>query len=367
MEMLSEINKPVISNVTNQQILYGMTITMTAADLLSLFSDRQFELFIQEWASGYLKEKKGYKKVFRNAGAGDQGRDVVAWLDETGEFWDCYQCKHYKDVLAPNDIWVEFGKLCYFTFIKEYTVPKKYIFATSKGIGPLLKKYIQKPNLLKKNLISNWDNKCKTKITDTKNIDLVGDFKKYVEDFDFSIVDFLDPLDLIEQHRMTPYYVQRFGGGFSKFREEPLTPDEIQDSELMYVTKLIAAYNDDSDAKYNKPEDLVPDSIYYDHFYRERIHYHKAQSLALFERDTLPEGSNAFEKLKKSVYMGIIDTVDSPFPSGFIRVKEVTKTARSLQLSGNALTSVIEDDDRHGICHHIANENKKIDWVKRNG
>lgn len=84
--------------------------------------------------------------------------------------------------------------------------------------------------------------------------------------------------------------------------------------------------------------------------------------MALFERDTLPDGTSAFEKLKDSVYMGVIDTVESDFSSGFTRVKEVTKTARSLQLSGNPLTSVVEDDDKHGICHHLANDNK-ITWV----
>ncbi|WP_148359074.1 ABC-three component system protein [Peribacillus simplex] len=362
MEILSKVKKPVISNLTNQQILYGMTIAIPAIDLLALFSDSQFEVFIQEWTSGYLDEIEGYKKVYRNSGAGDKGRDVVAWLDESGEVWDCYQCKHYNHPLTPSDIWVEFGKLCYYTFRKDFTIPRKYVFATSKGIGPLLKTYINDPELLKKNLILNWDSKCKTHITDTEKVELIDEFKTYVEKFDFSIIGFLDPLEIIEQHRKTPYYVPRFGGGFNKFRDESTTPVKIQDSELMYITKLIEAYSDDKGIRFTKPDELISYNKYYNHLNRERIHYHKALSLALFERDTLPEGADAFERLKQSVYMGVIDTVDSDFQSGFIKVKEVTKTARSLQLSGNPLTSVIEDDDRHGICHHLANDNK-IDWV----
>ncbi|WP_144514619.1 ABC-three component system protein [Bacillus thuringiensis] len=362
METLSKVQKPVINGLNNQQILYGLAKTIPTSELLSLFSDSQFEAFIQEWASGYLLEKASYKKVYRNSGAGDKGRDVVAWLDDTGETWDCYQCKHYDHALAPNDIWVEFGKLCYYTFCKDFTIPNNYIFATSKGIGPLLKSYIQNPKILRENLIINWDKKCKKQITDTKEVDLTGAFKTYVEGFDFSIVGFLDPLEIIEQHRQTPYYVPRFGGGFNKFREETITPETIQDEELMYITKLIAAYSDDKGIIFAKPEDLIAHRKYHEHLKRERIHYHKAQSLSSFERDTLPEGSGAFEKLKTTVYMGIIDTVDSDFKSGFMRVKEVTKTARGLQLSGNALTSVIEDDDRHGICHHLANDDI-IDWV----
>lgn len=245
MEHLLEVTKPVISDITNQQILYGLAITIPAIDLLTLFSPLEFEVFIQEWTSGYLYSKQGYKKVYRNSGAGDKGRDVVAWLDETGDKWDCYQCKHYVSPLKPSEVWVEFGKLCYYTFKKDYSVPSKYLFATSKGLGPLLKSYIQNPIILKKNLIQNWDSKCKTQITDTEEVELTGVFKKYVEDFDFSIVEFLDPLEIIEQHRMTPYYAPRFGGGFNKFRDESTTPAEIQDSELRYITKLLEAYSEE--------------------------------------------------------------------------------------------------------------------------
>ncbi|MED1951481.1 ABC-three component system protein [Brevibacillus centrosporus] len=365
MELLRELNKPKVQNLTNQQILYGMTMTIPAIDLLSLFSDSDFEKFIQEWATGYLYGVVGYQKVFRNAGAGDKGRDVVAFLDENGEVWDCYQCKHYGAPLAPSVVWKEFGKLCYYTFKREFTIPRKYVFATSKGIGPLLKSYIQDPKLLKENLILNWDGYCKSGITDIENVELTGEFKDYVEAFDFSIVGFLDPLEIIEQHRKTPFYAPRFGGGFNKVREEVETPVDIQDSELMYITKLLEAYSEDKGVTINNPSELVKYKTYNNHFNRERIHYHKAQSLAMFERDTLPEGANAFEKLKKTVYMGVIDTAESDFPSGFARVKEVTKTARSLQLSGNPLITVVEDDDRHGICHHLANDGM-IEWVKKN-
>lgn len=62
MEELNEISKPNVQSLTNQQILYGMTITIPAIELLTLFSDADFERFIQEWATGYLLEIVGYKK-----------------------------------------------------------------------------------------------------------------------------------------------------------------------------------------------------------------------------------------------------------------------------------------------------------------
>lgn len=359
-EIIKEIVKPTISNITNQQILYGMAVRIPAVDLLKLFSDSEFEDFIEEWSSSYLAEKKDYKKVYKNRGAGDKGRDIIANYDNKGYKWDCYQCKHYEKPLTPSEVWIEFGKLCYYTYNADYTVPQKYIFATSRGLGSKLKDLIKKPEKLRSELIKEWDKKCKKQITDVKEVLLEGEFKEYVSNFDFSIVDFLEPLELIEQHRQTPYFITRFGGGFTRFRNEPEIPHVIQPSEAIYIEKLLKAYNQESKETVKDINNLK--TRYKKHLFRERIHYHKALSLATFERDTLPEGIEAFENLKTSVLNGIIDTVESDFNSAFTRVKETTKVSRSLQLTGNALTSLVEDDDKHGICHHLANENK-IDWV----
>ncbi|MDD1505887.1 restriction endonuclease [Lysinibacillus sp. CNPSo 3705] len=358
-EKLEQITKPIVSDITNQQILYGMAVRIPALDLLKLFSDSEFEDFIEEWSSSYLAEKVNYKKVYKNRGAGDKGRDIIATLDDKEVLWDCYQCKHYENPLTPSVVWVEFGKLCYYTYRGDYTIPQKYIFATSRGLGSKLKDLIKKPEKLKGELIKLWDDKCRKQITDTEEVILEGEFKKYVQDFDFSIISFLEPLELIEQHRQTPYYITRFGGGFTKFRVDPEIPSIISNSEVTYIEKLLKAYNHDSNEVFDI-DNLK--SKYKKHLSRERIHYHKALSLAIFERDTLPEGMEAFEKLKTSVFYGIIDTVESDYSSAFTRIKETTKVARSLQLTGNALTSLVEDDDKHGICHHLANDNK-IDWV----
>lgn len=359
-EILQEVCKPNVSHITNQQILYGMALRIPPIDLLKLFSDSEFEDFIEEWSSSYLLPQKGYKKVYKNRGAGDKGRDIVANYDDSGKEWDCYQCKHYEKPLTPSDVWVEFGKLCYYTYKGDYTVPKKYIFATSKGLGSKLKDLIKDPEKLKKELIKEWDKKCKKQITDTEEVLLEGPFKDYVNHFDFSIIGFLEPLELIDQHRKTPYYIARFGGGFIHSRIPTEPPQNIDPSESLYIEKLLNAYNQEN---IQTTQDIYKlKNKYKRHLSRERIHYHKALSLAIFERDTLPEGIEAFEKLKDSVYYGVIDTVESEFDNAFTRVKETTKVSRTLQLNGNPLSSLLEDDDKHGICHHLANENK-IDWV----
>jgi hypothetical protein len=62
---------------------------------LLLYSDDQWEDFVQEWAHYCLKPE--YVKVWRFTGAGDRGIDVAGFVDaaELNGVWDNYQCKHY--------------------------------------------------------------------------------------------------------------------------------------------------------------------------------------------------------------------------------------------------------------------------------
>ncbi|MFF5995186.1 hypothetical protein AAGS61_10565 [Lysinibacillus sp. KU-BSD001] len=80
------------------------------------------------------------------------GRDVIGYLkysqNDEAE-WDNYQCKHYDKALTPQVALLEVGKLCYYTFIGEFTVPKNYYFVSSRGIGPKLAKLIDNPERLK--------------------------------------------------------------------------------------------------------------------------------------------------------------------------------------------------------------------------
>ena len=79
----------------------GVTADFVAAGLpippierIRIFSDRQWEEFVLEWADS-LREH--YGRVERCGGAGDMGRDVLAFCKTDPAVWDNYQCKHYKD------------------------------------------------------------------------------------------------------------------------------------------------------------------------------------------------------------------------------------------------------------------------------
>ncbi|MEK4601500.1 MULTISPECIES: ABC-three component system protein [Bacillus] len=365
---LLEIPKPIPPRkLSNLEILMGRPLK--PIDKLKLISPNEFEEMVVEWLNSYLIEK--YERIRKCGGAGDMGRDVIAFAKYSKNreelVWDNYQCKHYDNPLSPSNVWVEFGKVCYYSYRKAFTVPRKYYFVTTKGVGQALADILDSPEGLKKGLVANWDKYCMKKITKLEDVLLEGEFKEYIESFDFSIFDSIEPNDLIEQYMQTPYFSFRFGGGLHKPRPiADAPPENIDKKEMIYVSKLLEAYSEHLGEKIGNVNVLDKNNRMKRHFNRQRTYYYKADSLMKFERDSLPTTS-AFEELKDEILDGIIDIVESEnHKDAYARVVAVTQEARKLVINTNALSSVVDGNDKSGICHHLANENDEIRWVIKN-
>ena len=63
----------------------------------------EYERVVGEWAYSYLKGSKDYYDVVLMGGSSDSGRDLVAYLDDTYNRYDIYQCKHYDTPLKPSE------------------------------------------------------------------------------------------------------------------------------------------------------------------------------------------------------------------------------------------------------------------------
>lgn len=325
---------------------------------IKLFSDTQWEEFVLEWADSLRTE---YRVVERCGGSGDMGRDIIATCADVNEGWDNYQCKHYRNPLAPSDVWTELGKLVYYTYIGKYTYPRRYHFVAPQGAGTKLSNLFKRPADLKAGLIAEWHDKCFNKITSTKSVELDEPLRSYVEGLDFGIFDAIPPLRVIDQHAKTRWHVARFGGGLPP-RPQPDEPPTVPTvEEANYVRELLDAYGDYLKRPLASIEDISSIEDLRDHFTDSRIEFYSAESLRTFSRDTLPPGE--FERLQDEVHSGIRDEIRCGHSDGYRRVVAVVKTARSLQLSAHALHSRISIRDRGGICHQLAND-KKVRWVK---
>ncbi len=360
----TEIVEPQVKRkLTNADLLIGKPLEPIKK--LQVISEDDFEDMVREWAVDYLQRK--YVKVRRCGGSGDMGRDVIGYevynKRDNQVIWDNYQCKYYDKALSPGDIWLELGKLCYYTFKGHFTVPRSYFFVAPKGVTTALGNLLDSPDDIKKELKSKWKGSCERKITEKNKIVLAGDLSNYIDNFDFSIFNYIDPQELIKQHSQTRYFFYRFGG-MQAIRPEPLSPpEEVTKDELPYIRKLLEAYSDNHKLKALDLKELSSHDKYSNHLDRQRKSFYSAESLMRFERDTLPPGANAFEDLKDEIYEGIIDILESDHEDGFERVKKVCQTARTLNVPSYPLRYSLKNSDLSGICHHLANENKIKNWV----
>jgi hypothetical protein len=327
-------------------------------DRIKIFSSTQWEEFVLEWVDS-LRAK--YGQVERWGGAGDMGVDVVATDAEDRSLWDNFQCKHYRDPLRPSDIWVEIGKLVYYTHRGEYTCPRRYFFVAPQGAGTKLSNLFKRPQDLRDDLIANWDGHCRTGITSTQAIDLDDGLLCHIAKMDFSIFEAIPPLRILDGHAKTRWHVARFGGGLPARSVTPEPPASPTPQEANYVRELLDAYGDHLRQTIRTVTDLATQPDLVEHFGDSRLEFYCAESLRAFSRDTLPPGE--FEKLQDEVHAGIKDEVRSDHTDGYQRVIAVVKTARSLQLTGHALQSCMSVRDRGGICHQLAND-QKVRWVK---
>jgi len=315
---------------------------------------------VLEWAHS-LKTK--YISVERCGGAGDMGRDVIAETPE-GD-WDNFQCKHYKDPLQPNNVWLELGKLVYYTYKKAYSFPRSYYFVAPQGIGTKLSNLLKNATKLKAGLMEEWDGKCKDKITSKTSVLLDSDLETYLDGLDFSIFGAIQPLQLIEEHSTTRWHVARFGGGLPPRPDVTAPPKAVASEEVTYVQELLAAYGDYLGRPIGAVTELSSSSSseanLLEHFNDSRVEFYSAESLRAFSRDTLPPGE--FGKLQTEMHDGIKDEIRSEHSDGYSRVVEVVKVARSLQISAHSLASSLRVRDRGGICHQLTND-KKIRWVR---
>lgn len=343
---------------TAHRINYGQKIIPIKK--VSLFSPDEWEEFIEEW----LDIKEIYLESERFGGAGDMGRDVVAYKnDKTNPAynWDCYQCKHYNTPLMPSQVYVEFGKIIYHTFKNEFPVPDKYFFIAPQGVGTSLSRLLQDKDKLKETIADNWEKYCKDNIT-AHEVELSGELLKYFDEFDFSIFDKISVKEIIEEHKDHPNHLIRFGGGLPDREklDEASIPREIQADEVNYVSQLYGAYSSQSGITYNTFEDFGDNLHFSNHFKRARISFHHAEQLRNFSRDSLP--LNTFEDFQDEILGAVIDIAESEHSDGFAKVKEVEREARKVVISSNPLKDVSIMHDRSGVCHQLAND-QKLKWV----
>ncbi len=303
--------------------------------------------------------KKQYRRVVRCGGAGDMGRDVIAYKDDGT--WINYQCKYYKGrKLTLADALLEIGKLAYYSHTKQYVAPKEYYFVAPVGVSSQLLQHLMNEDMLKSELFKRWDKSCKSKITQKEDIDLDDALREHIENLDFKIFDHLAPLDIIDLHSKTPYHAARFGDERKERPTPSAPPPSPTTEELGYTTELLRAFSDKekSDVKF---DDLENYSNYQREYTSARKNYYYAEGLEKFSRDWLTD--KTFTDLLDECYEAISPIVMMDHSDGLERYLKTSIQATTTNFDQHPLHHHITIKDKKGMCHHLVN-NGAIKWVK---
>lgn len=342
-----------------EHVTSGVPIPKTRR--VELFSSGEWEEFTEEWATSL---SANYAHVVRFAGAGDKGLDVVGFISDErfSGGWENYQCKHYDHPLSPSDIWIEIGKIIYYSFNGEFPPPRKHYFIAPKGVGTSLGKLLASPSKLKHEAQAYWPKYCENGISKAVVARLDGDLLSYFERFDFSIFSSKSVVDLINGHSTTPFHAVRFGGGLPVRPEPSRPPPQIAPTESRYIQQLLEAYADRDGEAVLDVSALDTKAELKRDFLRQRERFYHAESLRNFARDTVPEGT--YEALQDEIFHGVVDVCETHHTDGFSRMRAVVTQSANVSVTSSSLSSVTKVQDKQGICHQLANEDR-VTWVRK--
>lgn len=329
------------------------SVAVHPLDLLKIMTPDDWERFTLEWA---LELENSYEKVENAAGSGDLGCDVVA--TKIGGGWDNYQCKRYGHPLAPGDAWLEFGKHIYYSFQGLFTPADAYYFVAPQGVGTTLASLLRNPTRLKAAIEMAWDKHCRSGITATTDVPLTGAFKTYFDTFNFGIFSYVTPSEMIKGHATSPYHSMRFPFALPARPAQAPVKAEIGNDESRYVEKVCAAYGEN--VGHPVDADSIPDK-HKSHFSSVRRAYFSAEELRTLYSEAVPPGT--FDHLKQEIFDAVEMTVVQSHPNGLSRLSSAVAQAQQAQITNSPLLPRLSTRDRHGVCHHLANDDL-LTWVE---
>ena len=97
------------------------------------------------------------------------------------------------------------------------------------------------------------------------------------------------------------------------------------------------------------------------HLQQQRVRFFRAESLKAYSAGAVPPGT--FEKLQDDIHSGVVDIAQSDHPDGYTRLSQVLTQVGSLDLNRHKLIDVTDIEDRKGVCHQLANDDR-LTWVE---
>lgn len=311
------------------------------------------ELFIHKWVSTQLKK---YAANARYGGAQDLGRDVVGFVTlrrHEGE-WDNFQCKRYGGTLSDAMLFEDLGKVLFHASEGEFAAPRAFVFVAPRGFNRQAEHYLAHPAAFKKEMIDNWDKRCRTRIRQNAPIEMTKKLRDVIEAFNFELVEGVDIDGLLQKDGIDFALSDTFGSDPGDFPRME-TPDDIHVDENEYVQQLVAVYGSAAGSPFADANEVLTHPDHGAHLTRQRKRYYEAAEFRRHYRDNIE--ARHIEAFDADIENGVFDTYSGK--RGLDQVNAVMEQAARVELSGvfgkhNRATV----GARQGTCHHFANEGK---------
>lgn len=363
---LTPLPKPTPWPKANHRLLGVATnVTQSPLDIMANFGPDEFERFVLEWADDYLKKLEGYCEVQQRGGAGDKGRDIVCWLDESSvpdRRYDIYQCKKYQNKVGTGDFWEEVGKLIFYTFRGDYPIPRRYRFVALNGVVGPVQDLLDQPCNISAKLLDAWEKHCLGTIR-KEPTPLTAELIIYIKKFPFDRLATVQPHDLLNQHAETKYHPRIFGLPMIMLPPPPPPPSEVDETvELVYVTQIYDVISEQLNKTVSGTEDFSSEDYLLYIFEKARLAFYSAEGLKETIRDRL-DAEESFFELMDEYFNALELTYRKPAKHGLERMERTQENALNLPLGAHPLAGLLRMNDRIGMCHHLANINR-FRWRK---
>ena len=238
----------------------------------------EWEIFTREWQQG-LAPLHGYHEVKRLGGAGDHGRDVIGLCTPAaceGE-WDNYQCKNYEGMLQTPRACRDAGKIIFHSFRGVFKPPRSCRFVAPKGPSMDLRDMLLNPSKFRAEMIKTWNTRVAGHVVEKQKHLLQGDLADYVNEYDFKTFGYTTLDEMLDAHRLTAYWAQRFGGLLPP-PNPGVTPETMAPHETVYVGKLLDVYAEAAASEITCVDDLEAHGDWKADLQRQRVRFFDAEA-----------------------------------------------------------------------------------------
>lgn len=336
----------------------GVASPVSPQQRVFFYDPGEWEQFILEWATSLFAR---YHQVKRLGGANDRGVDVAGFVTAEGfeGVWDCFQAKHYVSALTPSDVMPEIVKLFVNCVGGAYSLPRAYFFIAPQGCGPTLNRMLSRPSEFKAEVLKALE-------LDSVHVrQLAAEQRSAVYEFahgvDYSLFVGTQLHELLDSHASTRYHSARFETPLPQRPPVPQPPAIFDSEEQRFAEQLLDVYREVSPGEEIVAETVSTHRAYGDHFRRQRYAFYSAEALRVYARDSVPPGT--FESLLDDMYDGVVEVAEGTHSSGRDRLSAVLTHATQVALDGHRLVTMAGPNDRKGLCHHLANEDR-LTWVQ---